>query len=111
MIEISTGYLAPVWLLKDASWSPGRSGAKWEPVTSQGTARPETLKGEGLHGGNVAAVHDLLDAIDNDRQPLCNMYAGRSVVGMIAGIFESQRVGGPVALPLAKRGNPLTELK
>jgi len=111
VIELSTGYLAPVWLLKDASWSPGRSGAKWQPITSQGIDQPETLKGEGLHGGNVAAVHDLLDAIDKDRQPLCNMYAGRSVVGMIASIFESQRVGGPVALTLTRRDNPLTELK
>ena len=66
VIELSTGYLAPFWLLKDASWSPGRSGAKWQPVTSQGVGVPETLKGDGLHAGNVAAVNDLLDAIDKD---------------------------------------------
>ena len=111
VIELSTGYLAPVWLLKDASWSPGRSGAKWQPVTSQGVGVPETLKGAGLPAGNVAAVNDLLDAIDKDRQPLCSMYAGRAVLEMIAAIFESQRVGGPVPLPLARRDNPLTALK
>ncbi len=111
VIELTTGYLASVWLLKDGSWSPGRSGAKWQPVTSQGVGIPETIKGEGLHAGNVAAVHDLLEAIDKDRQPLCSMYAGRAVVEMIASIFESQRIGGPVALPLVRRENPLTELK
>ncbi|MEK6260239.1 MAG: Gfo/Idh/MocA family oxidoreductase [Planctomycetota bacterium] len=111
VIELTTGYLASVWLLKDGGWSPGRSGAKWQPVTSQGVGVPETMKGEGLHAGNVAAVHDLLDAIDKDRQPLCSMYAGRAVVEMIAAIFESQRVGGPVPLPLARRDNPLTALK
>lgn len=111
IIELTTGYLAPVWLLKDPSWSPGRSGAKWQPVTSQGVGQPETLKGDGLHHGNVAAAHDLVDAIDKDRQPLCGMYDGRAVVEMIAAIFESQRIGGPVSLPLVRRDNPLTALK
>jgi hypothetical protein len=69
------------------------------------------MKGEGLHSGNVAAVHDLLDAIDKDRQPLCSMYSGRAVVEMIAAIFESQRIGGPVSLPLTRRESPLTALK
>ncbi len=110
MIEISTGYLAPVWLLKDPSWSPGRSNAKWQPVTSQGLGLPETMKGAGLHFGNVAAVNDLLDAIDKDRQPLCGMYDGRAIVEMITAVFQSQRMGGPVTLPLASRENPLTTL-
>jgi len=110
VIELTTGYLAPTWFLKDPSWSPGRSGAKWQQITSQGVGVPETMKGEGLHAGNVAAVHDLFDAIDKDRQPLCSMYAGRAVVEMIAGIFESQRVGGPVSLPLTQRDNPLAKL-
>jgi predicted dehydrogenase len=111
VIELSTGYLAPAWLLQDPSWSPGRSGAEWQRVTSQGVAQPETLKNEGTHRGNIAVVEDLIDAIDQERQPLCGMYDGRAVIEMIAAVFESQRVGGPVALPLVRRDNPLASFK
>jgi predicted dehydrogenase len=107
ILEIGTGYPAPVWLLKDAGWSPGRSGATWQPVTSNGIDKPETIKESGLHPGNVAAVQDLLDAIKNDRQPGCSMYDGRAIVEMISAVFASQRVGKPVPLPLADRNNPL----
>ena len=107
ILEIGTGYPAPVWLLKDAAWSPGRSGATWQHVSSQGIGRPETLEESGLHAGNVAAVNDLLLAIDKDRQPVCSMYDGRATVEMIAAVFESQRIGRPVSFPLERRDNPL----
>ena len=111
IIEIGTGYPAPVWILKDGSWSPGRSGAAWQQVTSVGVGQPEAIKDGGLHAGNVAAVKDLLDAIQKDRQPACGMYDGRAIVEMICAVFASQRAGKPVALPLTDRGNPLAAYK
>ncbi|MGD9856506.1 MAG: hypothetical protein AB7U20_16285 [Planctomycetaceae bacterium] len=47
-------------------------------------------------------------AIENHRDPKCNMYEARRVVEMIAAAFESQRIGGPVTFPLETRVNPLT---
>jgi predicted dehydrogenase len=111
VIEICTGYPAACWLLKDGGWSPGRSGAKWEPVTSAGVGQPEPLKNAGAHAGNVAAVRDLLDAIRADREPACGMYDGRAVTEMITAVFASQRAGKPVTLPLADRGSPLAAYK
>jgi hypothetical protein len=111
ILEIGTGYPAAVWLLKDPSWSPGRSGAAWQPVSSAGVGQPEPIKGGGLHAGNVAAVKDLLEAIKMDRQPACGMYDGRAVVEMICAVFASQCAGKPVTFPLADRGNPLAALK
>ena len=110
VIEVVTGYLEPAWLLKDPGWSPGRSGAKWLPITSNGEDKPETLSGRGLSGGNVAADKNLLQAIETDKQPECNMYEGRGVVEMILSVFESHRVGKTVPLPLATRENPLVHL-
>lgn len=111
ILEIDTGYPAPVWLLKDPGWSPGRSKTTWRPVTSNGIDQVETITNGGLHAGNVAAVTDLLDAIQNDRQPGCSMYDGRAVVEMIAAVFASQRAGKPVSLPLVERANPLAAMK
>jgi predicted dehydrogenase len=108
--EMTTGYHPTTNYFGDGSWSPGRSGAKWVPVTTQGIDKPETDKNAGLHGGNVAAVKDLIAAIEQDRQPLCGMYDGRGTIEMINAIFESQRVGTPVPLPLKTRENPLTLL-
>ena len=111
-IEVRTGHPSPCHLLQDSSWSPGRSGKSWVPITSAGVGQPEPLDNSGLHGGNVLAVNDLIDCIHSpDRQPRCSMYDARWTVEMIAGVFESHRHGGaPVSLPLESRVNPLTLL-
>ena len=110
IVEILTGHLPAVNFLPDPAWSPGRSGKAWIPVSSAGPGKPETLKEGGLLGGNILACQDLLAAIENDRQPECSMYEGRTTIEMISGVFESQRVRGPVPLPLKNRDNPLASL-
>ncbi len=110
IVEITSGYHPLVHYLADPAWSPGRSGVQWQPVSTQGIGKPETAADSGLHGGNIAAVKDLIAAIEADRQPLCGVYDGRSAIEMIVSIFESARVGGPVTLPLKTRVNPLTLL-
>jgi len=111
VLEITSGYHPIVSYLDDPSWSPARGGSTWQKVSSQGIGKPEVLTDGDLHGGNVAAVKDLIGAIREDRQPLCGMYEGRTTIEMISAVFESHRVGGPVSLPLATRVNPLTLLK
>jgi predicted dehydrogenase len=110
IVEILTGHLPEVKYLPDPSWSPGRSNAKWQDVTSAGIGEPEPYKEGGLHGGNVLAVKDLLAAIEQDREPEGSIYEARAATEMIVAVFESQRIGGPVNLPLKTRANPLTIL-
>ena len=71
----------------------------------------EPIKDEKLHGGNVMAVKDLIDAIENDRQPEASIYEARTSTEMIVACFESQRLGQPVTFPLKTRVNPLSLLK
>ena len=108
IVEILTGHLPSVQFLPDPAWSPGRSKANWIPVSSAGPGKPEPLKDGGLDGGNVLAVRDLLQAIEDDRQPECSVYEGRTTIEMICAVFESHRVGGPVTFPLKTRENPLS---
>lgn len=107
VLEILTGSLPSVQFLPDPVWSPGRSKAQWVAVSSAGIGQPEPLKDGGLPTGNMLAVKDLLSAIENDRQPECSIYEARTTVEMIVAVFESHRVGGPVAFPLKTRQNPL----
>lgn len=110
IVEILTGHLPAVNFLPDPTWSPGRTGKTWVPVSSAGPGQPESLRDGGLLGGNILACVDLLTAIEDDRQPECSMYEARHTVEMIAAVFESQRVGGPVPMPLVNRDNPLAKL-
>ncbi|HIQ21507.1 MAG TPA: Gfo/Idh/MocA family oxidoreductase [Planctomycetes bacterium] len=107
----NTGQIPDTYFLPDSSWSPGRTGKRWIPVTSAGVGKPEPLENRGLHGGNLLAVRDLIQAIEEDRQPLASIYDARVATEMIVAVFESQRAGGPVRLPLANRCNPLTMLE
>ncbi len=107
VIEILTGYLPPVHILQDTMWSPGRSGRKWIPVSSQGIGKPEPLPDGGLHAGNVLACKDLIAAIEEDRYPECSVLEAHNTVEMIAAVFESHRLGRPVEFPLKNRKNPL----
>lgn len=110
IIEIYPGYPGDVCFLPDPSWSPGRTGRKWLPVTSAGVDKPEPLKDGGLHAGNVAAVKDLIAAIEGGREPECNIREVRTATEMIVAVFESHRLGRPVSVPLENRRNPLTML-
>lgn len=110
ILEMTTGYLPSVKYLADPSWSPAQSGAKWQAVSSAGLGKPEPLQDDKGHSGNRQGVLELLAAIRENRQPNGNIYDARAAMEMIVAVFESQRVGRPVELPLATRQNPLTLL-
>ena len=110
IIELESGYLAKGYLLRDSSWSPGRSGKSWEPITSAGIGKPETRRDGHYEGGHIAAINDLIESINGNRQTKCSAHDGRSIVEMISAVFESHRLGTSVELPLKTRVNPLTLL-
>lgn len=110
IIEMESGYLTKGHILRDSSWSPGRTGKSWEPITSAGIGKPEPRKDGSYEGGHIAAINDLIDSIKQDRPTKCSADDCRSIIEMIAAVFESHRVGGTVNLPLQTRVNPLTLL-
>lgn len=56
---------------------------------------------------NRFAAWDLMQAIEEDRQPLANAYDARMTVEMINGVYASQLSGKVIPLPLADREHPL----
>jgi predicted dehydrogenase len=109
--SFDTGHLPEMHFLPDSSWGSVRAGKKWLPISSAGVDKPEPLENRGLHGGNLLAVKDLIEAVERDRQPLCSIYDARAATEMIVAVFESQRLGRPVPFPLTTRENPLTLLQ
>ncbi|MCA9128512.1 MAG: Gfo/Idh/MocA family oxidoreductase [Planctomycetales bacterium] len=58
-----------------------------------------------------AAAQDLVEAMLNDRQPLCNHHEASLTVEMICAVFESHRSGGAtVGIPMRMREHPLSRL-
>jgi predicted dehydrogenase len=94
-------------------WQPTSEPRRWIPITSGGLDKPEAQPDviENVHN-HVLAVRDLIDACDQNREPLCDVHAGAITVEMICGVFESHRQGGKtVPFPLETRGNALQMLK
>jgi predicted dehydrogenase len=110
VIEIESGYLVKADVLRDSSWSPGRTGSKWEPITSAGIGKPEPRTDGSYEGGHVAAIRDLIEAVEKDRDTKCTARDCTAIIEMIAAVFESHRLSKPVELPLKTRVNPLTLL-
>jgi predicted dehydrogenase len=110
VVQLGTGSLPFAYFIEEPTWFFGQSKAKWQPITSAGVGVPEPLKDGGLGIGNVWIVRDLLEAIEMDRQPLGSVYDGRAALEMILAVYESNRVRGPVELPLKNREHPLTRL-
>jgi predicted dehydrogenase len=110
MLTMTTGALPEIWLVEDASWQPGRSGARWKRITSAGIDKPETLVDKRQALGNRLIALDLIRAIETDTQPNGSMYDGRAALEMILAVYESHRLGEPVGMPLKNREHPLSLL-
>jgi predicted dehydrogenase len=102
-----------------AYWVPGnplgptRESRPWIPFTTDGLGEPETkLEAVQAVHNHVTPATDLVRAIHEDREPLCNLAEGGMTVEMICGVFESHRQNGAaVPIPLKERGNALAKLK
>ena len=59
--------------------------------------------------GNRYGVWDLMHSIEEDRQPVSNMYNARLALEMIYGIYASGISGKTIDFPLENRNHPLGE--
>jgi predicted dehydrogenase len=109
VIALTTGSLPAAFFSPDPTW--GLTGkTAWQPISSAGVSKPETIQASGLDSGNEWIVKDLMEAIEQDRQPKGSMYDGRAALEMIMAVYESYRLKGPADLPLKNRQHPLTML-
>jgi predicted dehydrogenase len=76
---------------------------KWQPL--------EGVKQQDMQGdGNKAAVADLIEAIEADREPVSSASSAVAALELILGAYEAQIRGGRVALPMQRR-HPLIAWK
>ncbi|MEG2575451.1 MAG: Gfo/Idh/MocA family oxidoreductase [Christensenella sp.] len=51
--------------------------------------------------GHTALYGDMIEAIQNDRKPYVDAYAGRDALELVLAVYKSQKTGQPVKLPLS----------
>ena len=93
-------------------FSPKVEPAAWVPITTAGIGQPEPIVGLGRDvASHAVGARDLIDAIANQRPPLCSAADGRTTIEMISAVFESHRLQGRrVTFPMETRVNPLSLL-
>jgi predicted dehydrogenase len=100
------------WLSSGHHLNPASQNQKRILITSAGLGKEETqLDLIRKVQTQVHGVEDLIDAVDENRAPLCDSRQAALAVEMTCGVFESFRRGGAqVTYPLIERGNPLSKL-
>lgn len=93
-------------------FQPTAEPRPWIPITSAGPGKPEPNEDQITETQNhIRAARDLIDAIRNDRAPLCDIEQAKWTVEMICAVLESHRQDGrAVRFPLPERGNPLAKI-
>lgn len=82
--------------------SPRWTGAPWTPLTLPGNPPPRDT-----NEANRALVADLLEAIEQNREPKASGVHARWTIEMAMAVYESQLTGGRVHFPLKNREHPL----
>ncbi len=89
-----------------------RDPHRWVPITSAGVGLPEPNEDLAKTlSGHLIPVADLIDAVANDREPLCGAEESALTVEMICATFASHAATGrSVEFPLRSRENELANL-
>ncbi len=108
-IDINCDKFPLAYLVRGNPFEPTAEPRPWIPITSAGADKPEPIEDiADLVSHHVSPARDLIAAIRDDRQPLCNAREGAMTVEMICATFASHRDSSrSVTIPLEHRGNEL----
>jgi len=90
-----------------AIWTPDNPAGVWQPIEVPDDEMNQRGLGRWLCGRMIT---ELIRAIETDSEHPSSGYQGRAALELILGIYESQKRGGKVKLPLSPREHPLTTL-
>ncbi len=98
VLAILAGHVPPVFYADSPTWTE----APWQPLEMPAGIRPVSER-DAYH----LMIDDLLDAIEQDRDPISSGRNTRWTIEMAMAIYASERAGGRVPFPLARRTHAL----
>ena len=96
-----------IFVSKTTPWAKAPREEKWERLPGD----PTLNVGEDQKTAVVAnrrVVDDWLDAIQNDREPICGGKAATAAIEMVMAVYQAAIVGRRVEFPFSERRHPLT---
>jgi len=70
--------------------------------------KPRPIRSQWLHLGNQILANNLMDAIEQDREPLSGLQHAQWITEMVQGVYASHRSAGErLDIPLTQRVHPL----
>ncbi len=105
IVTIRMGRYPEILWTKSRSWAARASGGtmKWEPLP--GAVKLKSDDPSALM--NRFAIDDLLEAIEQDREPGVSLQSGRDCYEMIQAVYAAHTHEGRIDLPLIERRHPL----
>lgn len=98
ILSLRGGTASMVAIYPYALFAPTNFSQQWEKLELDNTP---------LYTGNQYAIVDMIDAIENNREPISSGRAAIAALEMILGAYESQITGGRVEIPMINRKHPL----
>lgn len=77
-----------------------RSGEIYDRIPEEPHLIVGTTSADIWHLSHLRQIEDMMQAIWEDREPLCNGTEGRKPLEIVLGIYQSARTGKPLKLPL-----------
>jgi len=102
-LTIRMGPIPEVRCIQSESWTETGEGQEWQPLPGS----PKIGLPEGPVGHYKVIVDDLIEAIEQNREPFTSVQSGRAAHEFIQAVWESQVSGGRVAMPAENRTHPL----
>jgi UDP-N-acetyl-2-amino-2-deoxyglucuronate dehydrogenase len=81
-----------------------RSGEKYDRTPTESHLIVGTTSADIWHHAHRSQIADMMQAVWEDREPLCNGIEGRKPLEIVLAIYQSARTGNPVKLPLSSTG-------
>jgi predicted dehydrogenase len=103
-----------VFVYPAPSMLPDIEALKWEKTWVEDwhftpEHQPRLVAKDWLRFGNQTLAQDLIDAIEQDREPLSPLRHATLIAEMVQGVYASHLADGQrMAIPLADRAHPLT---
>ena len=69
--------------------------------------RPRPIRRQWIHLGNKILANDLIDAIEQDREPISGIERAMLITEVVQGVYASHFAGKRIAIPLENRVHPL----
>ena len=99
-----------LFVLRSPAWLP-EAKRQWQPIEAKPDLASQGIDVHAEHEiANALMVADLVRAIERDGKPCCNEEDGRWTIEMVHGIYQAQKAGDRVKLPLLDRTHPLEKL-